>query len=463
MIKKTTLILMLLFSVTIFAQTTIVSSGDSWNYYYNASAPANDGEGDTWNENAFNDSGWSSGPSKLGNDHSPSTSVGNNPVEHTTYYRNTFNVADASIFSDISLRAIRDDGIVVYLNGVEIWRDNMPVGTVTHTTLANSPAVGGSDETTWYLSGDLSESLITGSNTIAVEVHQVNTTSSDLSFNLELFANPVSDIYITDTDTWKYLSDGSNQGTAWYGTGYNDTAWSSGAAELGYGDTQTTDVGFIYTDAPTNTQKNITTYFRKSFTVTDHTLYNDLSLEAIRDDGMIVYLNGTEIWRDNMPAGITTYNTFASGVIGGTGETTWITETIANSLVTGTNVIAVEIHQENAGSSDISFNFSLTANGAVPAEIRRGPYLQSGTSSSVVVKWRTNTSTESIVNYGTSLGALSSSESDLTLKIDHEITLSGLTPNTKYYFNIADSDGVFVTASADMHVTTAPTIGTDQC
>jgi hypothetical protein len=457
MIKKITFLTFFLFSLTIVAQTTLVSSGDTWKYYYNSSAPANDGEGDTWKENAFNDASWSSGASKLGNDHSPATSVGNNPVVNTTYFRHTFNVADASIFSDISLRAIRDDGIVVYLNGTEIWRDNMPAGVISHGTLANSPAVGGSDETTWYLSGDLSESLITGSNTIAVEIHQVNSTSSDISFDLELFANPVSDIYISDGDTWKYYDAGNEpsndgEGDTWKEIAFNDGGWSSGPSELGYGDTQATAIS----------NSTLTGYFRKSFTVTDHTIYSDLSLEAIRDDGMIVYLNGTEIWRDNMPAGVATYNTFASGVIGGTDETTWITETIASSLVTGTNVIAVEVHQENAGSSDISFNFKLTANGAVPAELERGPYLQSGTSSSVVIKWRTNTSTESIVNFGTSLGALSDSESDITLKIDHEITLTGLTPNTKYYYEIADNDGVFVPESSDMFIVTAPTIGTDQ-
>ena len=41
---------------------------------------------------------------------------------------------------------------------------------------------------------------------------------------------------ISNGSSWKYLDDGSNQGTAWYGTGFNDASWASGNAELGYGD-----------------------------------------------------------------------------------------------------------------------------------------------------------------------------------------------------------------------------------
>lgn len=640
MIKKITFLTLFLFSLTIVAQTTVVSSGDTWKYYYNSSAPSNDGEGDTWKENAYDDSAWSSGPSKLGNDHSPTTSVGNNPVVHTTYFRHTFNVADASVYTDISFRAIRDDGIVVYLNGVEVWRDHMPGGTITHTTAANTPAVGGSDETTWFTSGSLTNTLITGSNTIAVEVHQVNSGSSDLSFDLELIGTPFATAEEIPADaTWRYLDDGSDQGTAWRASAFDDSSWASGGAELGYGDgDETTTVGYggdannkhittyfrkeftiadhtawgsldleairddgmvvylngveiwrdnitgavsyntladspeisgsaestwlttnvpstglitgtnviaveihqqrvnssdisfnfkltpkVVTTPPTPTAEEIpadanwrylddgsdqgtawrasafddsswsygnaelgygdgdettivgygpdannkypTTYFRKEFTIADHTAWNSIDLEAIRDDGMVVYLNGTEVWRDHI-SGTVNYNTYAdSPAIGGGDESLWITTNIpASGLITGTNVIAVEIHQVNASSSDLSFNFKLTPS-IVPVgapSVVRGPYLQTGTSSSVIIKWRTNNPTESIVNYGTSLGSLSSSESDLSLKTDHEITITGLTPNTKYYYEIANLSSTYLPEDSEMYIKTAPVIGTDQ-
>ncbi len=47
-----------------------------------------------------------------------------------------------------------------------------------------------------------------------------------------------------------------------------------------------------------NTNNYITTYFRYTFNVPDRSLYTGLNLSVLRDDGVVVYLNGTEIWRD---------------------------------------------------------------------------------------------------------------------------------------------------------------------
>lgn len=219
-------------------------------------------------------------------------------------------------------------------------------------------------------------------------------------------------VIISNGATWNYLDNGLNQGTTWYVAGFNDASWNLNyPAILGYGDEQTTIVSY----GPDINNKYPTTYFRKSFNVFDHTLYNDLILEAIRDDGMVVYLNGIEVWSDNMPSSFN-YQTYASATVSGSGETTWISKTISSNLVTGTNVIAVEIHQRSATSSDISFDFRLTGYATLPRKITRGPYLQTGTPVSTIIKWRTNTLTESIVNFGTSLETLNSTEQDNTPK-----------------------------------------------
>ncbi|MBM1106195.1 metallophosphoesterase [Aurantibacter crassamenti] len=95
--------------------------------------------------------------------------------------------------------------------------------------------------------------------------------------------------------------------------------------------------------------------------------------------------------------------------------------------------------------------------------VERGPYLQSGTPTSVVVKWRTDVGTESVVNYGTQLSSLSKNETNTTLTTEHEVTVSGLEPNTKYYFNIGNKSKVLSeSVSGDMYIITAPTAGTKQ-
>ena len=444
----------------------LIEAGSEWKYLDDGS-----NQGTTWRGAGFNDSSWSTGNAMLGygtiTGGSVATTIGYGPDSNnkyrTTYFRKSINVADASTIGNLNLEAVRDDGMVVYLNGTEIWRDHMPTGSIDYLTFASSPAIGGSDESAW-ITNTIANSLVTGTNVIAVEIHQVNATSSDLSFDFKMTDSggtpPTNDEFITDSDTWKYLDDGSNQGTGWTGTGYDDSSWASGAAELGYGDTQVTTVGY----GPSSTNKYPTTYFRKSFNVTDPNAYDFLSLEAIRDDGMAVYLNGSLIWTDNMP-GSWDYLTYSTAVVGGADETTWISQIVANNLVVGTNVIAVEIHQTNATSSDISFNFRLsgsTTGGGGTANVERGPYLQKGSPTSVVVRWRTDVPTESVVNYGTGLGSLSQSASDLLPKTEHELEIIGLAPETKYYYNVANNTGVIVSESSDLYFETHPSVGTSQ-
>ena len=76
---------------------------------------------------------------------------------------------------------VADDGAVVHVNGVEVLRDNMPTGTVTGTTRAASNRSGSAENAARSFTIPTSAVRL-GTNTIAVEVHQDSSTSSDLSF-----------------------------------------------------------------------------------------------------------------------------------------------------------------------------------------------------------------------------------------------------------------------------------------
>ena len=341
---------------------------------------------------------------------------------------------------------LRDDGAIVYLNNVEVFRSNVPAGTVNYLTYA-SAIVGGADETTTFYGTTVSPSLLTnGLNVLAVEIHQANATSTDLSFDLELaglgnlppivnIASPlnnaivpapgnlaieaaafdsdglisrveffiegvkvgedaappfslqwlnlpsgvyalsvvatddagaksvsppvniiVQELLVQGGSAWKYLDDGSNQGIAWCSPAFNDTAWPSGAAQLGFGDGDE----FTLVNGGPSTNRIVTTYFRRAFNVTNLSAYTNLKLRVLRDDGAVVYLNNVEVFRSNMPTGTIGYLTYASAAIGGVDETTFVSTNINPSfLVLGTNVLAVEIHQANATSTDLSFDLEL--------------------------------------------------------------------------------------------------------
>jgi len=158
--------------------------------------------------------------------------------------------------------------------------------------------------------------------------------------------------------TWRFLDNGSNQGTNWTAINFSDGGWSSGPAELGYGDhDEATVVNF---GTPNN--KFITTYFRHSFSIADTASYNALTLKVIRDDGIVVYLNGREVMRNNLPAGAIDFSTLASTSIDNAAEFTLLTTNLAGSLlVNGTNVLAAEIHQISRNDNDISFAVELSA------------------------------------------------------------------------------------------------------
>lgn len=101
------------------------------------------------------------------------------------------------------------------------------------------------------------------------------------------------------------------------------------------------------------------------------------------------------LWRVNVPTSTISYGTFAAN----TGpDNSTATTSIGNLLTMGTNVLAVEIHQRSATSSDISFDLKLTANAAGQINVIRGPYLQKASESSMTIKWRTHIPTASVVN-----------------------------------------------------------------
>ena len=176
-------------------------------------------------------------------------------------------------------------------------------------------------------------------------------------------------LLVTNGSTWRYLDDGSNQGTAWKESAFVDVAWSLGQAELGYGDIaqnrpETTVVNRVGTGGTTN----ITTYFRQTFTVVDPSAFGDLIVRVLRDDGAVVYINGAEVFRSNMTNGVFNYLTpagpaGAGGAVGDDGTIYQVTNISASVLQAGLNVVAVEIHQDDIGSSDISFDLMLWGTG----------------------------------------------------------------------------------------------------
>jgi len=458
-LRLSTLCTLLALSVvwtTARAQTTLIDTNTVWRYLGDGSD-----QGTAWRDLLFIDSAWPTGPGKLGfGGDGERTVVGDAANGFVTFYfRTTVNVPAASL---LVARYIRDDGLVLYINGQEAFRSNMPGAPAVIDYLTQASAVvSGAAETTFFTNTIAASMVTAGDNVIAVEVHQRHGTppalSSDLGFYLELFGEippqpptvtlnepdnndiiqgssvtffaTASDIDATisqvqfflnttsagvDTTapyqliansvapgnytvtavatdsqglsatsapamitvvaalpslvsfgaTWRYLDNGSDQGTAWKDPGFIDTSWATGPAELGYGDDDEATIVSFGGD-PNN--KFITTYFRHTFNVANPASISSLTLRVVRDDGVAIYLNGTEILRDNLPSEPLTYLTQATNAVE---DAPILIASVSPALLrSGANVIAAEVHQVTNTSSDISFDLNLIHNANVPPAV----------------------------------------------------------------------------------------------
>jgi hypothetical protein len=116
----------------------------------------------------------------------------------------------------------------------------------------------------------------------------------------------------------------------------------------------------IYTIGQNLQVGRTTYYFRQKFLFDGNRSQTDLRLSTTLDDGAVFYLNGTEIFRTNMPAGEPTYSTLAiSSLIAAP-----VLQSVplpASLLINGTNLIAVEVHQATTNDGDMVFGAELVA------------------------------------------------------------------------------------------------------
>ena len=157
---------------------------------------------------------------------------------------------------------------------------------------------------------------------------------------------PVLNVF-SMSSTWSYNNPNSDQGTGWR-TLVNPTVnWVSATGSFGYGNTETVTI-----------PPAVTNYFLKNVNITTPGLYSTFDFSLTYNDGAVIYVNGVEVQRVNMPAGIITYNTLSISAV------TFYNQqfSIPSSFFTaGTNVIAVEIHQNTPTSTDCLFDMSLIA------------------------------------------------------------------------------------------------------
>jgi lamin tail-like protein/Big-like domain-containing protein/CotH protein len=175
-------------------------------------------------------------------------------------------------------------------------------------------------------------------------------------FALVLSANAATNVLTPSGSYWFYLDNGSNQGTNWSRPGFDDSAWSFGQGPFGYGGNQS-ELRTIVSYGPNAANKYITTYFRQIFELGNPDGYTILRLNVKRDDGIAVYLNGVEVFRNNL-TNRAVYNSLATNA---TDNGTAVLTTTINPLllIAGDNLLAAEVHQTSVSDADLRFDLEL--------------------------------------------------------------------------------------------------------
>ena len=170
------------------SKLVLVKSGDDWRYWDIGINP-----GTEWKSLDYDDSRWKLGATPFGSRNSPGTTVDVGTTEHryiSTYFRRTWEVTDLSFYRSAVLRVVRADGAVVYLNGKEVYRFNLPRGVIDTDMTATRKLTGLEREAFFPVKIDPAN-FRQGKNVIAAEIHLNSPQCDDIKFDLELFANDV--------------------------------------------------------------------------------------------------------------------------------------------------------------------------------------------------------------------------------------------------------------------------------
>ena len=341
-------------------QNYMLRTGDYWAYWDYGFE-----EDPAWMNPDYDDFLWSVGPSPLGFGE-PYIVTQLQPGIMTAYFRGYFYLG-AAPGGSVRLRVRRDDGVIVYLNGLEIFRNNMPAGPVDHLTPAPTAVEANS-----FVEYIIDDPILfgVGYNVIAAEVHQQSVVSEDLVFDAEL---------IDDNTRMVAITSPADNSTVAIGSDVPITADAGPAADV-------TEVKF---------------YEGANLLATDQ----QAPYEAV----------------------------------------------LPSAQVSNYVLRAVAVFDDSTSLTSAPVRVA-----AAPARVLRGPYLNLGTPTSLFVRWRTDFASDSVVRYGLDSGNLNRTARVATVTIEHEVPLTGLTPDTKYYYSIGSSAGTQA-GGADYYFVTAPT------
>lgn len=191
--------------------------------------------------------------------------------------------------------------------------------------------------------------------TVTDDAGAIGTAEADVTVK----APPTETRVIERGSSWRWYYQPDAPPTDWRESTFDDSAWPTGAAILGWG---SSDVATDIDTYPTTADRPRVAYYRSTFDVSDPSRVRHLLIDAIGDDGFIVYVNGEEVGRQNMADREDTHTTMAP-----TARRTSVAlanpltvEVPASLLQAGANTISASVHVNYRGTPDLGFDLGAT-------------------------------------------------------------------------------------------------------
>ncbi len=230
----------------------------------------------------------------------------------------------------------------------------------------------------------------------------------------------LSPLPIEKGDAWLYFKGTLEPPADWKDLLFDDSGWTSGPTGIGYGaldnDTVLSDMQNSY----------LSVYARRGFYVEDHNTVGGLLLEMTYDDGFVAYLNGVEVARRNLAGTPPASTQAAASSLGSPGHEYFDLDPAL--LLSGNNVLAVQMHNASLGDDDLTL---------LPALRESGPYLQSVTSQSAILRWEMHQAAPSKARYRQQGDTTWTEIDDPGPTARHVLQASGLAPATTYEYQVS--------------------------
>jgi hypothetical protein len=274
-------------------------------------------------------------------------------------------------------------------------------------------------------------------------------------------------VLVQDATPMRYLANRTDPhlGLSWTLPSFDDRRWSSGVFGVGFeaasGRGTPKAAALLRTRVPRLT---FSVFTRTVVTIDDVSGIENFVVGADYDDAFAVWINGTEVFRSPELRAAdpgwfekTAMHESSNGAMPDVLPATDITAAALPALRPGPNLIAIAVWNASPLSDDLVIVPFLSINH--PPDIVRGPYLQSGSPTSLVVRWRTNRPSPSEVWLGPASGELIAYAGNEAVTTEHEVEVAGLSPGTSYVYAVGDPLRLHAGNQPDQRFTTAPPFG----